>query len=361
MPDIFSPTMLGAIRLSNHIVMAPMTRDRAGPQDEPTDIMVEYYRQRASAGLIVTEGVQPSPAGKGYWRTPGIHSDVQTAGWKKVNDAVTARGGAIVMQLMHVGRASVRANKDPKADTYAPSAIASRHTIPGPDGVPVATETPRALELSEIPGVIGEYVQAAKNARAAGLEGVELHCASGYLPMQFLSSNSNQRTDAYGGSATNRIRFAVETLEAMSAAIGADRVGFRICPGIGFNDMKDANPAETYEALARAVNGLGLAYMHIIHVPQFTGLDSIELLRPIWSGNIIGNSGLTLESGQAWLDTGKVQAVSYGQAFVGNPDLVERFKVGAPIVELNRDTLYTGGGDDRVGYTDYPLYTGAPA
>lgn len=355
--DIFSPVRLGDLELQNRIVMAPMTRDRAGPNDEPTDIMVEYYRQRAACGLIVTEGTQPSPHGKGYWRTPGIHSPVQVEGWRKVADAVHAEGALISMQIMHVGRASVRANKAADAQTVAPSAIPCPDPIPGPDGVPVPTEMPRALETAEIPGVIQEYVTAARNARAAGIDAVELHCASGYLPMQFLSSNSNERTDQYGGSAENRVRFVVETLTAMVEAVGAGRVGFRICPGVRFNGMKDENPEETYRTLLKAVDHLGLAYCHLIHTPN-KGFDSLELVRANFSGPVIENCGLTLEKAQEVIATGKAEAVSFGIPFIANPDLVDRFRKGAPLAEGNRETYYTGSGDDRVGYTDYPTYAG---
>lgn len=353
MTDIFSPVTLGDIALSNRIVMAPMTRDRAGPGDVPTDIMVEYYRQRASAGLIITEGTQPSPAGKGYWRTPGIHSEDQVVGWRKITDAVHGEGGRIVMQIMHVGRASVRANKAADAETVAPSAIASTDKVPGPDGVPVEADMPRALGIDEIPLVIAEYVTAARNAIAAGMDGVELHCASGYLPMQFLSSNSNQREDRYGGSVENRIRFVVETLAAMADAIGPGRVGFRICPGIKFNGIDDANPHETYAALLQAVDGMGLAYCHLIHI-LLHGQDPLDLVNAHWSGPVIENTGLTLEKAQAVLAAGKAQAVSFGYLFISNPDLVERFRTGAPLAKANRANFYTGQGVDHVGYTDYP-------
>lgn len=350
---MFSPVSLGELSLRNRVVMAPMTRDRAGPGDVPTEIMVEYYRQRAGAGLIITEGVQPSPAGKGYYRTPGIHSAAQVEGWAKVVDAVHAAGSRIVVQLMHVGRASVAANKDPGAETVAPSAIPCPALIPGPDGVPRETVPPRALETAEIAGVIGEYVTSAKNASRAGFDGVELHCASGYLPMQFLSSNSNQRTDQYGGSVENRIRFVVETLQAMAAAIGPGRVGFRICPGITLNGMDDANPAETYAALLKAVDGLGLAYVHLVHIP-LPDVDALDLVHANWSGAVIENNNLTGETAAAVLAAGRADAVSFGRAFVSNPDLVDRLRTGAPIVKLDRATLYTGQGDDRLGYTDYP-------
>ena len=353
MSDIFAPLRLGALDLANRVVMAPMTRDRAGPGDVPTEVMVEYYRQRASAGLIITEGTQPSLAGKGYWRTPGIHSAAQVAGWRTVADAVHAEGGRLVMQLMHCGRASVLANKDADAETIAPSAIASPDLIPGPDGIPQAPDMPRALDISEIAGVIAEYVTAARNAVSAGLDGVELHCASGYLPMQFLSSNSNERSDRYGGSAENRVRFVAETLAAIAEAIGRGRVGFRICPGITLNGMADADPIETYSTLLRAVDGLGLAYCHLIHVPN-PGFDSLDLVRAHWSGPVIENCGLTFEKAQAVLTEGKADAVSFGYAFIANPDLVERFRAGAPLAKADRTTFYTGHGDDRRGYTDYP-------
>lgn len=353
MPDLFEPGRLGDVDIANRVVMAPMTRDRAGPQDEPTDLMVEYYRQRASAGLIVTEGVQPSPHGKGYWRTPGIHAPAQIAAWARLAEAVHGAGGRIAMQLMHVGRAAVRANKAPDAETIAPSAVPCPDPIPGPDGVPVPCEMPRALNADEIPGVIAEYVHAARNARAAGIDAVELHCASGYLPMQFLSSNSNLRTDAWGGSVAGRIRFAVETLRALAGAIGPGRVGFRICPGVTFNGMADADPAETYAALLRAVDDLGLAWCHLIHIPN-KGFDALELVRENWSGPVITNCGLTRDAAQALIAGGKADAASFGYAFIANPDLVERFRRDAPLAKADRATFYTGHGDDARGYTDYP-------
>jgi N-ethylmaleimide reductase len=355
MPDLFSPLQLGALRLANRVIMAPMTRDRAGPDDEPTEAMVEYYRQRASAGLIVTEGTQPCPAGKGYWRTPGIHSAAQIAGWARVAAAVHAEGGLLAMQLMHVGRASVRANKSADAPTVAPSAIASPDPIPGPDGVPVPPEMPRALLTEEVPGVIADYVRAAQNACAAGIDAVELHCASGYLPMQFLSSNTNLRSDRWGGSVEGRIRFVVETLTAMAQAIGPDRVGFRICPGVTFNGMADADPAQTYAALLQAVDHLGLAWCHLIHIPN-AGFDSLELVRAHWSGPIIENCGVTFDKAQALIGGGQADAVAFGYAWIANPDLVERFRHGAPLARADRTTFYTGHGDDRRGYTDYPRF-----
>ena len=357
MTDLFSPVDLGALACANRIVMAPMTRDRAGQDDVPTALMAEYYRQRASAGLIVTEGVQPSPAGKGYWRTPGLHSEAQVAGWRNVAEAVHGEGGRIAAQLMHVGRAAVAANKADGAATVAPSAIRNPDKIPGPDGVPAECVMPRALETGEIADVIEEYVTAARNARSAGIDAVELHCASGYLPMQFLSSNSNERTDRYGGSAENRIRFVVETVEALADAIGADRVGFRICPGITLNGMADADPAETYATLLDALDGMGLAYCHLIMIPN-EGFDPLELVNARWSGPVIANCGLSLESAQALLREGRADACSWGYNFIANPDLVARFREGAPLAKADRDTFYTGRGDDARGYTDYPTLEG---
>lgn len=353
MAGLFDPVKLGAISLSNSIVMAPMTRDRAGEGDTPTDLMVEYYRQRATAGLIITEGAQPSAVGKGYWRTPGIYTDEQVKGWAKVADAVHAEGGKIVVQLMHAGRACVAANKDADAETVAPSAIQCPDLIPGPDGVPQACVVPRALETNEIAGVIGEYVHAARCAIEAGLDGIELHCASGYLPMQFLSSNSNQRTDQYGGSAENRVRFVVEALAALSDAIGADRVGLRICPGINLNGMADANPAQTYETLLKAIDGKGLAYLHLIDLPQ-EGLDALALVKAHWTGPMILNNSRGVEDNQQRLTDGTADAVSFGRGFIANPDLVGKLKRGEVLARADRTTLYTGNGDDARGYTDYP-------
>ena len=357
MTDLFTPVKLGALHCANRVVMAPMTRDRAGGDDEPTDLMVEYYRQRASAGLIVTEGVQPSPAGKGYWRTPGLHSETQVAGWRKVADAVHGEGGRIAAQLMHVGRAAVAANKAADARTVSPSAIRNPDLIPGPDGTPTECVEPHALETDEIAGVIQEYAAAARNARAAGLDGIELHCASGYLPMQFLSSNTNRRTDRYGGSAANRVRFVVETLEALASEIGAGRVGFRICPGITLNGMADADPAETYATLLDGLDGMGLAYCHLIMIPN-DGFDPLALVNKHWSGPVIANCGLTLEKAQALIAEGKADACSWGYNFIANPDLVARFATGAPLAKADKATFYTGQGDDARGYTDYATMQG---
>ena len=351
--SLFTPVSLGDISLSNRIVMAPMTRDRAGEGDVPTQLMVEYYAQRASAGLIVTEGVQPSPAGKGYWRTPGIHSAAQVEGWRKVADAVHARGGRIVMQLMHCGRVVVPANRGFEADVIAPSAIPCPVQVPGPDGTPMDCAMPREIAAAEIPALLEEYAAAARNAIAAGLDGVELHCASGYLINQFLNPASNQRTDEFGGSAENRARFPLMVLKALAEAIGPGRVGVRISPGNPYNAMDPSDPAATFGPFIAGVDALGLAFLHVADM-ALPELDTLAFLRANFSGAIIANNNLKADSARALLDAGKAQAVSFGRAFIANPDLVERIAANAPLAKPDYALLYTG---EERGYTDYPAYS----
>lgn len=348
--ELFEPVNLGALALKNRIIMAPMTRDRAGPGDVPTDLMVEYYRQRASAGMIVTEGTQPSREGKGYWRTPGIHTQEQIDGWAKVAEAVHGKGGRIVMQLMHCGRVVVPENRGYDADVIAPSAIACADKVPGPDGVPASTAMPRALKADEIPALVEEFAQAARNVRAAGIDGVELHCASGYLINQFLNPGSNQRTDAWGGEAENRIRFPVAVLRAMANAIGADRVGFRISPGNPYNDMDIAAPEQTFAPFLGAASNLGLAYVHVVDM-GLEELDSLAMIREHFSGPVITNNSLKAEGAAAILAAGRADAVSFGRAFIANPDLVERIRNGAELAKPDYAKLYVG---EAEGYTDYP-------
>ncbi|WP_374281817.1 alkene reductase [Novosphingobium sp.] len=352
---LFTPTELGALRLRNRVIMAPMTRDRAGPGDVPTAAMVEYYRQRASAGLIVTEGVQPTAEGKGYWRTPGIHSDEQIAGWTKVADAVHARGGLVAMQLMHCGRVVVSANRGFDAEVIAPSAVPCPAPVPGPDGVPAPTAMPRALDAAELPRLAEEYAQAARNARAAGIDAVELHCASGYLINQFLNPASNQRTDEFGGSPENRARFPAMVLQAMADAIGADRVGLRISPGNPYNGMDPADPEATFGPFLDAVNGMGLAFLHVVDM-GLPELDTLAFLRRHWSGPIVTNNNLKHDSAEAVLQAGQAEAVSFGRAYISNPDLVERMQAGAPLAKPDFALLYTG---EERGYIDYPALDAA--
>jgi N-ethylmaleimide reductase len=353
MTTLFDPVRLGDLELANRIVMAPMTRSRAGEGDAPTELNVEYYRQRASAGLIVSEGTQPSANGKGYCRTPGIHSAAQIAGWRKVTDAVHGEGGRIVLQIMHCGRIGAKANKEPGAETIAPSAIrAAGQMFSDSDGM-VDFDMPRALETDEIPALIAEFGQATRNAMEAGFDGVELHAASGYLPMQFLSTGTNKRTDRYGGPVENRIRAVVEMLDAMSAAAGPGRVGIRICPGVLFNDIQDDDPAETYSALLRAIDPMKLAYLHLILLksPQ---VDGFEVAKANFTGPLILNDSISLERGNELVDSGAAAAISFARHFLGNPDLVRRLREGAELARFDRKTLYTPG---PVGYTDYPFMT----
>lgn len=355
MADLFTPVTLGSLRLRNRIVMAPMTRSRALPGDVPGELAVQYYGARAAAGLIITEGTQPSPDGKGYCRTPGIYSDAQVAGWRRVTDAVHAAGGGIVVQLMHCGRIGSHLNKDPGARTLAPTAIRAAGKIFTDAAGLVDFDMPEALTLAGIAQVIGEYAAAARAAQRAGFDGVELHAASGYLPMQFLSSGTNQRTDAYGGDLPRRLRFVIETLEALSAVLGAGRVGVRICPGNPFNDLYDERPRETYAALLKRVSPLGLAYLHVIRSPD-TSLDAFALARECFTGPKILNDGFDFASGTRAIAAGEAAAISYARAFIANPDLVERLRHGWPLASFDRKTLYTAGAE---GYTSYPPYRGA--
>ncbi|OCC25163.1 alkene reductase [Croceicoccus estronivorus] len=352
---LFSPTSFGALTLSNRIVMSPMTRDRAGPGDVPTATMAEYYRQRATAGLIVTEGTQPCPEGKGYWRTPGIHSAEQVDGWGRVAEAVHAEGGLISMQLMHCGRAVVADNRGFKADVVAPSALPCPSLIPGPDGVPVTPSMPRALRTEELPAVAEQYAQAARNARAAGIDAVELHCSSGYLINTFLNPASNHREDEFGGSPENRARFPIMVVKAMAEAIGADRVGVRISPGNPYNGMDPSDPAPVFAALLDGIDGLGCAYLHVLDM-QSPDFDTLQFVRRHWSGPIAVNNMLTLEKARTLLAGGQADAVSFGRAFIANPDLVARFQAGAPLAQASLEHYYVG---EEKGYTDYPTYTAA--
>jgi N-ethylmaleimide reductase len=347
---LFDSLSLGDLHLSNRIVMSPMTRDRAGPDDVPGPLMVDYYRQRASAGLIVTEGTQPSAVGKGYWRTPGIWSQAQIDGWAKVAEAVHAEGGQIVMQIMHCGRVVVPANRGYEADVIAPSALPCPDRVPGPDGVPAPTAAPRALAADELPALAEEFAQSARNARAAGIDGVELHASSGYLINQFLNPASNQRTDDFGGSTENRVRFPLMVLKAMADAIGSGRVALRISPGNPYNGMDVADPAATFAPLLQGADALNLAYIHVLDM-GLKDLDTLGFVRDNCRAPIIANNMLTAETGRALIEAGRADAVSFGRAFIANPDLVARLKTGAPLAKPDYSLLYTG---EEKGYVDYP-------
>ncbi|WP_244927764.1 alkene reductase [Nocardioides sp. W7] len=356
MADLFEPLTVGAWTLPNRLVMAPLTRNRA-QGTVPGDLAVEYYAQRASAGLIITEGSQPTPEGQGYLDTPGFHSDEQLAGWRRVADAVHANGGRIVAQLMHAGRVSHPDNTGGQP-VVAPSAVAAPNEMFTAEG-PQPHPTPRALELDEIPGVVEGYVQAARNAVEAGLDGVEVHAANGYLIHQFLAPGANHRTDEYGGSPENRVRFALEVTRAVADAIGPERVGIRISPAHNIQGATEEDPAdvaETYALLVEGIAPLGLAYLSVLADPK---LDLVQDLRRSFGGVVIANDGFgevtTREFAQEILDKDLADAVAVGRLFLANPDLPSRWQSGAELNEPNPDTFYGGGAE---GYTDYPSLEG---
>jgi N-ethylmaleimide reductase len=345
---VWTPVTIGAMKLPHRLVMAPMSRDRSLADGLPSELNVEYYRQRASMALIITEGTQPSEDGQGYLLTPGIHTDAHIAGWRKVTDAVHAEGGRIVVQLMHAGRISHPDNTPHHRTPVAPSTVQPKgvmFTATGPQEMPV----PRALTADEIAAVVDEFRHAAAAAVAAGFDGVEIHGGNGYLVHQFLSSNANERTDRYGGSLAHRIRFATEVTSAVAAEIGADRTGLRISPGNPYNDITEHDMHDVYPALLDAIDPLGLAYLHLIQGPDEEFLQHIHRQ---WSTALIVNRGGTpLDTRFADLDSGLADAVSVGATALANPDLPHRLRTGAPLNEPDPATFY--GGDHR-GYTDYP-------
>jgi len=348
--NLFSPGRIDGFDTKNRMIMAPMTRCRSDAQGVPTDIVAEYYAQRASAGLILTEGIAPCAVGLGYARTPAIESAAQVAAWKKVTDAVHAKGGRIFSQFMHVGRIGHSANRYTKEPLISPSGVRAAGQMWTDSMQMQDNDQPRAIELKEIPGIIEDYAKATRNAFQAGFDGVELHSASGYLPMQFLSTNTNLRTDQYGGSVANRIRFVVEALEAMVKAAGsASKVGIKISPAMPFNDINDANPVETYTTLVKAIGNMGLAYLHVLQsAPE---PSYFQMLRPLFKGPFAAGGGFTKDSGNAMLASGGADYIVYGKLFTSNPDLPARFQKNAPLTDFNADTFY-GGGDQ--GYITYP-------
>jgi N-ethylmaleimide reductase len=355
MTDLFSPARFGAIDLNNRVVMSSLTRNRAGAGNVPTDLVAEYYRQRASAGLILTEASPISPEAHGYPRTPGIHSTEQIAGWQKVTQAVHAAGGKIVIQLWHVGRISHPDLLPGGALPVAPSAIKATGQVFTGQGMKDFV-TPRALETAEIPGLVAEYVQAARNAMAAGFDGVEIHAGNGYLLDQFLRSSTNQRTDAYGGNKENRARLLFEVMAAVCEAIGGDRVGVRLSPVTPFNDISDENPQETFEYIVGQLNSFGLAFLDLLQgtggAPrdQWPAFD-YDRLRSIYTGNLIRNNGYDFASATEAVSSGGADAVAFGRLLLANPDLVERFRRGGPFNQPDYQKLYMG---EALGYTDYP-------
>lgn len=352
---MWSKIRMGSIEMANRIVMAPLTRSRANDRAEVGELQATYYAQRASAGLIVAEGTSPSPDGLGYARTPAIYSEEQVAGWRQVTDAVHKAGGRIVLQLMHVGRIAHPLNQPPGARVVAPSAVAANLQMWTDREGMKPMVTPSQLTDDEIQKVIREYAQAAVNARAAGFDGVELHGANGYLVHQFLSTNTNRRSGPYGGSVENRSRFAIEAVESMAAAWESGRIGIRLSPGGGFNDIYDEESRQLYPYLVRELSRRDLAYVHVIRpqgfVPESQAFDVVKVLRENYQGNLMVNGGLDLQQAQQLLDQGLADAFSFGRMFIANPNLPEVMQKGLRFAEPDGATFYTPG---PKGYTDYP-------
>ncbi|CAM5681200.1 MULTISPECIES: alkene reductase [Streptomyces] len=353
MTTLFTGYRLGDLVLPNRVVMAPMTRVRAAAGGLATPSMARYYAQRATAGLIVTEGVQPNLIGQSNPGTPGLHTDDQVTAWRTVTDAVHTNGGRVFAQIMHGGRVSHPDTTGMRP--VGPSAVAAVGEVFTPNGRQPAP-APRALDTAEVPEHVRSYADAARRAVDAGFDGVELHGANGYLISQFLSSNANLRTDRYGGSVTNRIRFAVEAVTATAEAIGADRTGIRLSPGGAFWGIEEADVAELYAALLTELSRLGLAY---IHLEATIDEETLVALRRIWPGTLVMNPVLPMGPKQAgradadhWLDLG-ADLISFGRAFIANPDLVERLRTGLPIAPADEATYFEGGDN---GYLTYSAY-----
>ena len=353
MSDLFSPVKLGSIAMSNRMVMAPLTRNRSSMEGVPQDINVTYYEQRATAGLIITEATPISPMGHGYPLLPGIYTDAQVDGWKKVTDAVHAKGGKIVIQLWHVGRISHPSLLN-GATPVAPSAVKPAGKAFTFEGLVDYVE-PRALDASEFPSIVADYVQASKNAIKAGFDGVEIHSANGYLLDQFLRDGSNQRSDIYGGSIENRTRFLMEVTKAVVEAIGSDKVGLRLSPVNPFNDMKDSNPQALFNYVTEQLNQFNLAYLHVveggIHGGGVAEPFDFDAMRKLCKSPYMANLSYDKERGNAAIAKGHADAVAYGVPFIANPDLVERFRQDAPLNEADSKSFY--GGTEK-GYIDYP-------
>lgn len=352
---LFSPVKLGPYTLPNRIVMAPLTRNRAGAGNVPGPMNAIYYAQRASAGLLIAEATQVSPQGMGYASTPGIHSAEQVAGWQLVTDAVHARGGKIFLQLWHVGRISHPSLQPDGTLPVAPSAIAAAGEAMTYEG-PQPFITPRALETQEIPGIVDQFRLGAEKAQAAGFDGVEIHGANGYLLDQFLRDGTNKRTDHYGGAIENRARLHLEVTEAVVDVWGADRVGIRLSPSGTFNSMSDSNPKATFGYLVDALNRFGLAYLHLLEASEGdlrNGGTSVPTtyFRQIFRGLLMTNGGYDREKAEAVIAAGEADLVSFGTLYIANPDLPERFQLNAPLNEPDPASFY--GGDEK-GYTDYP-------
>ncbi len=349
MATIWDPVQVGRLTLPNRLAMAPMTRSRAEADGTPGPLAAQYYAQRASLGLLISEGAQPSADGQGYMSTPGIYTDRHVAGWKRIADAVHDNGGRLFVQLMHVGRVSHPDNTPHHRAALAPSAVATGAKMFTPGGM-LDEPVPRAMTAADIRTAIDEFAHAATRAIEAGADGVEIHGANGYLVQQFLSTNANVRDDEYGGSIENRARFAIETAAAVANAIGADRTGIRLSPGSTFNAIDEGADYEPlYRYLVEGLAKLGLAYVHVVHHGNERLLQDLRRLWP--NALLLNRGGQPLQRIGADVEAGLADVMTLGRWALSNPDLVERLRAGAPLNEPDPATFY--GGDAR-GYTDYP-------
>ncbi|UZG44684.1 alkene reductase [Caldimonas thermodepolymerans] len=368
MPTLFDPIRIGDIELATRLVMAPLTRNRAAPGQVPAPLAAEYYAQRANpatgAGLIITEASQVSPMGQGYLDTPGIHNAEQVAGWKRITEAVHARGGRIVIQLWHVGRVSHVSLLPDGQSPVAPSAIQANTKTYTREGFQ-PTSMPRELRLDELPGIVEDYRRAARLAMEAGFDGVEVHAANGYLLDQFLRDGSNHRTDAYGGPIENRARLLLEVMRAVTAEIGAGRTGVRLSPVTPSNDAYDSNPQPLFNYVVEQLAPMGLAYLHVVEGQTGGARDLTDQGRPFdyaqlrqrFPGPWMVNNGYDRQMALDAVASGAADLVSVGRAFIANPDLGRRWRENAPLNALDPSTLYGGGAK---GYTDYPTLDQQP-
>ena len=355
MNPLFQALELGDLQLRNRIVMAPMTRNRAASDGVPGEAMARYYAQRAGAGLIVAEGTWPCAEGQAYCRQPGIATAAQVAGWRRVTDAVHAAGGLIVLQLMHAGRIGSCHIKPPGVPTLAPSALRAAGEVWTDAAGMQPYDEPQPMSNEQVLAAIQAHGDAAARALEAGFDGVELHGTSGYLPMQFLSSSTNQREDEWGGPAAARARFMTACLRAMGQAAGLGRVGLRLNPGNTYNDTADEDSAATHAEAMRQAAELGIGWLHVMRAPA-PSIDAFALARLHFKGPLILNDGFGPGSAAATVASGAGDAVSFGRHFIGNPDLVDRLREGWPLSKFDRKTLYTPG---EAGYTDYPAFAAA--
>ncbi|MBT2523364.1 alkene reductase [Arthrobacter sp. ISL-28] len=365
MPDLFEPLAVGSITLPNRVLFAPCTRHRANLDETATPIMIEYYGQRASAGLIISEGINPSTLGRGYYHVPALNNSEQEGSWRPITSAVSARGGAIFAQLMHAGRLSFPELLDGRAP------IGASGVRPDPDfrGYTVSCPrpkepypTPKALDEKDVRLEITRFADAAARAVAAGFAGVEIHAGNGYMPIQFLSSNTNCRSDRYGGSIAKRSRFLLEIIDEVAERIGRDKVGVKLSPGFQFSDVRDDDPVGLYTYVTKCINDRRIAYLHVSDLHPYYGYDvHVEwypLLRNIFEGVFIVNGGIGFEQAQQILSDGAADAVAFGSAFIANPDLPARFRAGAPLNVPRPELFYT---QEAEGYTDYPRMDELPS